>query len=206
MIYKLYVYKIYNRDAPHSLLNCRPFDTYSQFLADLNCRQHKIDLDFLYNSIPENYESRLHSTSSYTLVGVIYSLYISLYLVTPPPPQKKKKKKKNKKKHTHTHAHLSCCFLGKYEAVHPHSSWVTSLGGLCKRNEGNLQRKAGRKKASCLLHYSFAPDKTFRFVLCMHKSIRKILLHSQELWGCSASHLPFFGGATSLDLFLQFVD
>ena len=65
---------------------------------------------------------------------------------------------------------------GKYEAVHPQSSWVTCLGRLCKRNEGNLQRKRGRKKASYLLKCSFTPDKTFRFVLSMHKSIRKTLL------------------------------
>ena len=70
---------------------------------------------------------------------------------------------------------------------------MTSLGGLCKRNEGNLQKKRGRKKAwqAYLLNYSFAPDETFRFVLSIHKSIgKKTLLHSQELWGCSASHLP----------------
>ena len=36
--------------------------------------------------------------------------------------------------------------VGKYEAVHPQSSWVTSLGGLCKRNEGILQTKEKRKK------------------------------------------------------------
>ena len=64
----------------------------------------------------------------------------------------------------------------KYGAVHPQSSWVTSLGRLCKRNEGNLQRKRGRKKASYLLNCSFTPDKTFRFFLSMHKSIRKTLL------------------------------
>ena len=40
-----------------------------------------------------------------------------------------------------------------------------------------------------ILNYSFAPDKT-RFDLSMHKSISKTLLYSQELWGCSASHLP----------------
>ena len=81
--------------------------------------------------------------------------------------------------------------MGKYEAVHPKSSWVSSLDGLCKQNEGNLQRKRGRKKVY-LLNYSFASYKTFRFVLSMHKSIRKTLLdlHNQELWGCSASHLP----------------
>ena len=50
--------------------------------------------------------------------------------------------------------------------------------------------KKGRNKASYLLNYSFAPDKTFRFVLSMHKFIRKTLLHSQELWGCPVSHLP----------------
>ena len=77
----------------------------------------------------------------------------------------------------------------RYEAVHPQSSWVTSLGKLCKQNEGNLQRKRGRKKASYLLNYSLAPNKTFRFVLSMHKSIRKTLLHSQELWGCSVLSL-----------------
>ena len=65
-----------------------------------------------------------------------------------------------------------------------------SLGGVCKRNEGNLQRKRGRKKASYLLNYSFAPDKTFRFVLSMLKSIRKTLRYTQELWGCTTSHLP----------------
>ena len=47
---------------------------------------------------------------------------------------------------------------GKYEAVHPQSPRVMSLGGLRKRNEGNLQRKRGRKKASYFLKYSFAPD------------------------------------------------
>ena len=53
-----------------------------------------------------------------------------------------------------------------YEAVHP-------LGGLCKQNKDNLQMKRGRRKASYLLNYSFAPHKTFRFVLSMHKSIDK---------------------------------
>ena len=65
---------------------------------------------------------------------------------------------------------------------------MTSLGRLCKRNECNLQRGRGRKKVH-LLNHSFEPDKT-TFVLSMHESIRKTLLHSQVLWGCSASHLP----------------
>ena len=34
-----------------------------------------------------------------------------------------------------------------------------------------------------LLNYSFAPDKTLRFLRSMHKSIRKTLPHTQELWG-----------------------
>ena len=77
---------------------------------------------------------------------------------------------------------------GKYEAVHPQSLWVMPLGGLCRWNECNLQR--GRKKASYFLNYSFTPEKNFRFVLCIHKSFRKTSLHTQELWGCTASHLP----------------
>ena len=48
------------------------------------------------------------------------------------------------------------------------SPWVMSLGGLCKLNEDNLQRKSERKKASYLLNYLFVPDKTFRFVLSLH--------------------------------------
>ena len=68
-----------------------------------------------------------------------------------------------------------------------------SLYGLCKRNAGNSQRKRRRRKnAPNVLNYSFAPDETFRFILSMHKSIRKILLdlNAQELLGCFASHLP----------------
>ena len=80
--------------------------------------------------------------------------------------------------------------FGKCEAVHPQRPWVVSLGGLCKRNEGNLRMKRGRKKASYLPNYSFAPDKTFRFVLSKHKSLRKTLLHTQEFWGYTASHSP----------------
>ena len=64
-------------------------------------------------------------------------------------------------------------FFYKLEAVHPQSPWVISLSGLCKQNEDNLQRKRGRKKALYLLKYLFAPDKTFRFVLSMHKSCQK---------------------------------
>ena len=41
---------------------------------------------------------------------------------------------------------------GKYKATRPQSPWVVSLGGLCKQNEGNLQRKRGRKKASYSLN------------------------------------------------------
>ena len=66
-----------------------------------------------------------------------------------------------------------------------------SLCGLWKRNEGNSQRKRRRKNASNVLNYSFAPDDTFRFILSMHKSIRKILLdldldldlHARNFWG-----------------------
>ena len=61
------------------------------------------------------------------------------------------------------HARFKSILFGKCEAEHPQSSWVVSLGRLCKQNEGNLQRKRGRKNASYLLNYSFAPDKTFRF-------------------------------------------
>ena len=34
-----------------------------------------------------------------------------------------------------------------YKPVHPTQTGVMSRGGLCKRTEGNLQRKSGRKKA-----------------------------------------------------------
>ena len=47
-------------------------------------------------------------------------------------------------------------------------------------------------KSSYLLNYSFPPNKTFRFVLSMHKSIRKTLLHTWELWECTASHLVIY--------------
>ena len=43
------------------------------------------------------------------------------------------------------------------------------------------------ENASNVLNYSFAPDETFRFILSMHKSIRKILLdldlHARNFWG-----------------------
>ena len=51
------------------------------------------------------------------------------------------------------------------------------------QSEKGVQVKKYRKKASYFLNCSFAPDKTFRFVLSMHKSIRKTLLHTQELLG-----------------------
>ena len=38
----------------------------------------------------------------------------------------------------------------KYEPVHPTQTGVLSLGRLCKGNQGNLQRKRGKKKASYL--------------------------------------------------------
>ena len=63
----------------------------------------------------------------------------------------------------------------KYEPVHLTYTGVMSLGGLCKQNEGNLQRERARKKASYLLNYSFAPDITLRFILSMLKSMRQTL-------------------------------
>ena len=62
------------------------------------------------------------------------------------------------------------------------------------------------KKALYLLNYIPTLDKTFRLVLNMHRSIRKILLHTQELWGCTASQLPLlftgFDGIIILSLTL----
>ena len=52
--------------------------------------------------------------------------------------------------------------LSKYQAVNPQRPGMMFLCRLCKQNEGNLQRKRGRKKASCLLNYSFAPKKFFQ--------------------------------------------
>ena len=72
---------------------------------------------------------------------------------------------------------------------------VMSLGGLCKRNKGNLQRERGRNKASYLLNYSFVPDKNFRFVLNMHKSIKNRLLPTQEL----SKQLPLSLKGSSVD-------
>ena len=79
---------------------------------------------------------------------------------------------------------------GRCEAVHSQCPWVVSLRRLCERNEGNFTREKRKKEGiEYLLNYSFAPGKAFRFVLNMNKSIRVTLLHIQELWGCTASHL-----------------
>ena len=50
---------------------------------------------------------------------------------------------------------------------------MMSFDRLCKRNEGNFQRKRGREKARYLLKYSFAPKNHFRFVLSRAKIYHK---------------------------------
>ena len=67
--------------------------------------------------------------------------------------------------------------------MHPAQIGVMPLGTLCKQNEGNLQRKKGRKKASHHLNYSFVPDKTFRLSLIKLKSTRKTSLYTLGVRG-----------------------
>ena len=47
------------------------------------------------------------------------------------------------------------------------------LADFANEMKATYKGKEEEKKASYLLKYSFAPDKTFRFALSMHKSIRK---------------------------------
>ena len=60
---------------------------------------------------------------------------------------------------------------GKYEAAHPQSPWMMSLGRLCKLNEGNLLTKEKRKKEGIISPKLFICTKKLFQIHSQHTKI-----------------------------------
>ena len=71
------------------------------------------------------------------------------------------------------------------------------MAGFTDEMKANLERKRRRKKASYLLNYSFAPDKTFRFLLSNLQGCQLPMTKFTELFAPPPSLNPPFNNTTA---------